>query len=1101
LRTAHLVGAVILLSVMATTFGSAVAEGPGPGPSPLTGYIQDPIQEIASDPDTDGRIDAIVLTVAVQANVSGNWYFYGSLTTGNGSGAGNQSVMDLPVGVTSISLEFPGWAIRRGQTDGPYAVVLSLYHFSTSYFWTRNYSTAPYAWRSFEYKAEFVNGFSAQGIDADGDGWFNYLEVSGTLDVAEAGRYRVEGALRDSTGMTWIAGARNVTQWPVGTGQFRMWFDGNAIRQRAIDGPYNVSLELMDPGQYWTLQQKTFITQSFTATQFAHTPIILAGAPTDAAVDLDANGKPDVLRVTVPVDIVIPGVYLISAIIYITPYVSFAVSNEMTVPVGPGNLVVDFSGFDITSTYVDGPYSVNLWVYENKSSFGFSTSLTTGAYLWDMWDNPYGSLVDSVTLFPRDTDGDGMYNEIEVRGEVDAKVAARFFARFILHAGGEYVEGTETVSGGPGRVPLSHTFPGWKVAAIGANGTYEFYIALFSADVDGYLGGASANRTFTWDQFEPALRLVPPPSFTPVDTDSDGMYNFLVVSFPIVVEFAAVYSFWLSAYDPGFTHSTGGTTSRPFEEGPVSVVFRLSGYDLRLFTGDATLRLTVGMAEGFGTTTVLEWSGVYAIPDPAAFENPVLTTVTFNLVAAEPLLCCSSMRLANFENAYYPYASGSASTITVALPDDDVTFIVYGTGATAPYRLYLGSGTLQTPLPSSVTVNLEPATLEEGATILFPRWSSALGWTNRTVSPGPYLRFVADLNMDPDGVATGAEILALLIANWANAPAMTIDLRLDGESVTATAGPDDSIGEGPVTAPQSAGMSRPWQLSVAASARATHRIAVNVSAPWGGLAYETMIRVPYGWTVTVADAPPEIDVTILGPRDVVLRRALWGPGPSTVNLTASVTATPSVIQGRAVDDLGAPIQGATASLSRDATEIATGTTDAEGRFTFSGLPAGTYSVTVRAAGFTEATRTGSLEADSFVDLGDIPLVRTSQLGSIRGRVLDAARGGISGARVALLDGTTELATTTTSSDGAFTLDSIPPGTYTIRVTAPGFVTRDVSVSVSMGSNDAGDIVLSRVSNEPAGLDWSFAIAAAAVTGIALAAVGWILLRRRKAKKE
>jgi hypothetical protein len=83
-------------------------------------------------------------------------------------------------------------------------------------------------------------------------------------------------------------------------------------------------------------------------------------------------------------------------------------------------------------------------------------------------------------------------------------------------------------------------------------------------------------------------------------------------------------------------------------------------------------------------------------------------------------------------------------------------------------------------------------------------------------------------------------------------------------------------------------------------------------------------------------------------------------------------------------------------------------------------------------------------------------------GSISGTVKDSKGGVIAGANVAIADPNKAVTQTTTSgAEGDFIFPLLPPGTYTLSVSAAGFKKREESnvvVSVSTRVN-VGDIVL------------------------------------------
>jgi TonB-dependent receptor len=83
-------------------------------------------------------------------------------------------------------------------------------------------------------------------------------------------------------------------------------------------------------------------------------------------------------------------------------------------------------------------------------------------------------------------------------------------------------------------------------------------------------------------------------------------------------------------------------------------------------------------------------------------------------------------------------------------------------------------------------------------------------------------------------------------------------------------------------------------------------------------------------------------------------------------------------------------------------------------------------------------------------------------GTVRGRVVDANRGGVAGAAIHV-SGTTVGAST--DARGAFVLSGLPPGSYTAVVRKAGFAVDSISISLGAGATVTPDIVLSIAPHE------------------------------------
>ncbi len=180
--------------------------------------------------------------------------------------------------------------------------------------------------------------------------------------------------------------------------------------------------------------------------------------------------------------------------------------------------------------------------------------------------------------------------------------------------------------------------------------------------------------------------------------------------------------------------------------------------------------------------------------------------------------------------------------------------------------------------------------------------------------------------------------------------------------------------------------------------------------------------------------------------------------------------------GNGVQDSGETgINGVTVQLiNSNGNAIASAITSGDGNYTFDGLPAGTYTVSIVTGtlptgvgptydldGVATANKaTFTLAAGA--DRTDVDFGYRGNL-SIGDRVWNDANGngaqdsgetGYNGVTVQLLSGTTVIATTTTSGNGNYTFGNLTAGTYTVKVTPPAGTTQTYDLDGLSSANQA-----------------------------------------------
>ncbi len=194
---------------------------------------------------------------------------------------------------------------------------------------------------------------------------------------------------------------------------------------------------------------------------------------------------------------------------------------------------------------------------------------------------------------------------------------------------------------------------------------------------------------------------------------------------------------------------------------------------------------------------------------------------------------------------------------------------------------------------------------------------------------------------------------------------------------------------------------------------------------------------------------------------------------NTTDLGTFTLAPGLSIQGRVVDDAGAPVEDATISL-KDATgrpvfNFSLVSTGSDGRYEMTGLEPGRYTVGFEAKGYAPGSKTIDLDAGSATADGVV-----SRGGSVSVLVQDEGGMALSGARVVLLDDRGRRVERTLSlvslgdgdvgrvgDDGRARIPDLAPGLYTVTVRRSGWTagTDWPMVRVASGTETPVTVVL------------------------------------------
>lgn len=476
-----LVGILVISSAALTFVPSAEAQSMGQLEPPYSDYGLD------TDMPADGLFDHLVVNVSVNVTQPGDFVLVSELRDNTGiiyiTDAFNFTWLD--VGVHVVPLWYTGYAIRLSGIDGPYVVNMGLLNDTFAMVDSDSYMTGPYLALDFQTPpAGLLPPHSDYGMDTDSDTFLNFLVIDVAVDVSKAGFYEVGAALLDGTGMTFIDFESNNTYLDVGLQTVVLRYRGYVIYSAGVDGPYRVDLELYDDS--WNfLDNGAHMTQAYLYTDFEQFPPAQLSPPhSDYVLDGDGDTRYDFLVVDVIVNVDEAGPYTIFGDLYDGTGMTFITSVEEIGYLDPGLQTVElqFLGYDIYDAGIDGPYTVELMLFDYDMNLLDTDTHMTGAYLSTEFDSRPGWFSPPHSDHGLDTDvpADGFFDLLVLNASVDIDESGMFLVQGILFDGTMTLQlmGTNFTQLGVGLQTVELSFGGPGIYTSGFDGPYFVMIML-----------------------------------------------------------------------------------------------------------------------------------------------------------------------------------------------------------------------------------------------------------------------------------------------------------------------------------------------------------------------------------------------------------------------------------------------------------------------------------------------------------------------------------------------------------------------------------------------------------------------------------------------
>jgi len=515
--------------------------------------FEPPYSDTAIDADGDGQFEELAIDLGVRVEQAGTYFVWGWLYT-------REPVRDVGFAEVSMHLE-PGWAsvrltysgiwINTSDVDGPYRADVYLRDDSLSLdnvtVWTAAYDRRSFAGP----RVSFFGTHDDYGVDVDGDGLFEFLELNLSVVAKGNASFSIEATLTgvfNETSDYYIDRTYAYGDLTEGVQKVSVRFRSEPINVSQFDGPYHVYLTI---SSYSGHDSDLYTTHAYDRRQFRGPVARVTGPLADYGLDTDQDGRFNYMVVEVPVQVYYRAELILSGWTINPCCPNVAAGNVSTYEPGTYRLRLWFDGVELRLLGYVGSFTIRLYLIDNSThrDLYFEDYVTAG-YRYEWFEEPPAAFAPPHAEYGLDTDGDGRYNFLVIEAVVDVREADTYILSVRVESsyyGAFTFYGSNVSALAPGIHRLRVLFDTVPLNASRLNTSYRIALSL-SSD--------SHNVVFAYDSFgtrfynytafeEIPFLLAPPHRDYALDTDGDGLFNQIVVE--VVLSVLEPGTVWLNA--------------------------------------------------------------------------------------------------------------------------------------------------------------------------------------------------------------------------------------------------------------------------------------------------------------------------------------------------------------------------------------------------------------------------------------------------------------------------------------------------------------------------------------------------------------------------
>ncbi|MEA3514211.1 MAG: PKD domain-containing protein [Nanoarchaeota archaeon] len=402
----------------------------------------------------------------------------------------------------------------------------------------------------------FTETFSDYKVDADSDGFAEYLNINVGLNITTPGEYYIYGFVEDFDSDEFCFGMNKVTL-DSGITNANLTFDGECIYQYHLDGNLALSnIYLADENKSMIdFRNDIYNTSSYDYTEFARPKIYRSNPYSDFGRDTNLDGFYDYLSINFSVYADEPGTYYIWGSLYDGDNFLDGTKQFFELVSGNNTITLDFDGDSINAHGINGPYvfkGITIRSTENEPLFNEPATYYTQPYDITDFKEPTAALTGIISENAIDSNNDLLYEQLLFNISVDVDSQGYYNIKghladlegFGISDANTYQE----LDSGLNTVLLE--YPGKVIRRNNKNGPYNLTIIL--EDDDSVLD----KDTYITTGYNHLMFEIPPEgdfdmdiTDQGVDSDEDESYDFLRIEMDISSTVPGDYRFLAYLYD------------------------------------------------------------------------------------------------------------------------------------------------------------------------------------------------------------------------------------------------------------------------------------------------------------------------------------------------------------------------------------------------------------------------------------------------------------------------------------------------------------------------------------------------------------------------